>query len=440
MTDDRNEARAARSRELWTAARQLLPGGVSSPVRAFKAVGGTPRFIDRAKGPYVTDVDGIRYVDYVAAWGPAILGHAHPAVVEAIQEQAGLGTAYGTPTEVELALAERIVAAFPSIERVRFVNSGTEATMSALRLARAFTRRDKIVKFAGCYHGHADSLLVEAGSGVLTLGLPGSPGVTAGAAADTWVLPYNDEAAVEELFARHGEEIAAVIVEPIAGNMGVVPASRDFLQALRRLTREAGALLIFDEVITGFRVAYGGAQTLLGIEPDLTCLGKIIGGGLPVGAYGGRAEIMELLAPAGPVYQAGTLSGNPLAMRAGLATLEVLAQPGVYERLERQAARLAEGLEAEAKAQGIPYCVQRVGSMWTGFFHPGPLRNLDDVKASDIDFYARYFHGMLREGVYLPPSAFEAAFVSLAHTDHEIAFTVEAHARALRRARQAAGA
>jgi len=440
LTDDRNEARAARSRELWTAARQLLPGGVSSPVRAFKAVGGTPRFIDRAKGPYVTDVDGIRYVDYVAAWGPAILGHAHPAVVETIQEQAGLGTAYGTPTEVELALAERIVAAFPSIERVRFVNSGTEATMSALRLARAFTRRDKIVKFAGCYHGHADSLLVEAGSGVLTLGLPGSPGVTAGAAADTWVLPYNDEAAVEELFARHGEEIAAVIVEPIAGNMGVVPASRDFLQALRRLTREAGALLIFDEVITGFRVAYGGAQTLLGIEPDLTCLGKIIGGGLPVGAYGGRAEIMELLAPAGPVYQAGTLSGNPLAMRAGLATLEVLAQPGVYERLERQAARLAEGLEAEAKAQGIPYCVQRVGSMWTGFFHPGPLRNLDDVKASDIDFYARYFHGMLREGVYLPPSAFEAAFVSLAHTDHEIAFTVEAHARALRRARQAAGA
>ncbi|HEY8415490.1 MAG TPA: glutamate-1-semialdehyde 2,1-aminomutase, partial [Thermaerobacter sp.] len=296
MTDDWSEARAARSRELWAAARQLLPGGVSSPVRAFKAVGGTPRFIDRAKGPYVTDVDGIRYVDYVAAWGPMILGHAHPAVVEAIQEQAGLGTAYGTPTEVELALAERIAAAFPSIERVRFVNSGTEATMSALRLARAYTRRDKIVKFAGCYHGHADSLLVEAGSGVLTLGLPGSPGVTAGAAGDTWVLPYNDEAAVEELFARHGEEIAAVIVEPIAGNMGVVPASRDFLQALRRLTREAGALLVFDEVITGFRVAYGGAQTLLGIEPDLTCLGKIIGGGLPVGAYGGRAEIMDLLA------------------------------------------------------------------------------------------------------------------------------------------------
>ena len=438
--DDQGERRAARSRELWEAARQLLPGGVSSPVRAFAAVGGTPRFIDRAKGPYVTDVDGVRYVDYVAAWGPMILGHAHPAVVSALQEQAARGTAYGTPTEVELALAERIREAFPTMERVRFVNSGTEATMSALRLARAYTGRHKIVKFAGCYHGHADSLLVEAGSGVLTLGLPGSPGVTPGAVADTWVLPYNDVAAVEELFARHGDQVAAVIVEPIAGNMGVVPPAPGFLPALRRLTREAGALLIFDEVITGFRVAYGGAQALLGIEPDLTCLGKIIGGGLPVGAYGGRAEIMEQVAPAGPVYQAGTLSGNPLAMRAGLATLEVLRQPGTYQRLERQAARLAAGLEAEARAQGVPYCVQRVGSMWTGFFHPGPLRNLEDVRRSDTGFYARYFHGMLREGVYLPPSAFEAAFVSLAHTDQEIDFTLEAHARALRRARQAAGA
>ncbi|EKP94897.1 glutamate-1-semialdehyde 2,1-aminomutase [Thermaerobacter subterraneus] len=434
--DSGEERRAARSRELWERARQLLPGGVSSPVRAFAAVGGTPRFIDRAKGPYVTDVDGIRYVDYVMAWGPLILGHAHPAVVQAVQRQAEQGTAYGAPTEVELALAEAITAAMPSMERVRFVNSGTEAAMSALRLARAFTGRDKIVKFAGCYHGHADSLLVEAGSGVLTLGLPGSPGVTAGAAADTWVLPYNDVAAVEELFARHGEEIAAVIVEPIAGNMGVVPPDPGFLPALRRLTREAGALLIFDEVITGFRVGLGGAQGLLGIVPDLTCLGKIIGGGLPVGAYGGRADIMERVAPAGPVYQAGTLSGNPLAMAAGLATLEVVSQPGTYERLERQAARLAEGLLAEARAQDVPYCVQRVGSMWTGFFHPGPLRNLEEVRRSDTAFYARYFHGMLREGVYLPPSAFEAAFVSLAHTDQDIEFTVEAHARALRRARQ----
>ncbi|HEY8489034.1 MAG TPA: glutamate-1-semialdehyde 2,1-aminomutase [Thermaerobacter sp.] len=434
--DVAEDRRVARSAELWQRARELLPGGVSSPVRAFAAVGGTPRFIDRAKGPYVTDVDGVRYVDYVMAWGPLILGHAHPAVVEAVQRQVERGTAYGAPTEVELALAEAITAAIPSMERVRFVNSGTEATMSALRLARAYTGRDKVVKFAGCYHGHADSLLVEAGSGVLTLGLPGSPGVTRGAAQDTWVLPYNDTAAVEELFARHGERIAAVIVEPIAGNMGVVPPEPGFLPALRRLTREAGALLIFDEVITGFRVGPGGAQGLLGITPDLTCLGKVIGGGLPVGAYGGRADIMERVAPAGPVYQAGTLSGNPLAMAAGLATLEVLSQPGTYERLERQAARLAEGLEAEARAQDVPYCLQRVGSMWTGFFHPGPLRNLAEVRQADASFYARYFHGMLREGVYLPPSAFEAAFVSLAHTDQDIDFTVEAHARALRRARR----
>ena len=421
-----------RSKELYAEALRLMPGGVNSPVRAFRAVGGEPVFFARGEGPYVWDVDGNRYIDFVASWGPLILGHAHPAVVEAVCRAARQGMTFGAPTEAESTLARMILEAFPAMERVRFVNSGTEAAMSALRLARAYTGRPKVVKMQGGYHGHADALLVQAGSGVATFGLPDSPGVTEGMARDTLVVPYNDLAAVEALFAQIGDEIAAVIVEPVAGNMGVVLPQEGYLEGLRRLTREHGALLILDEVITGFRLAYGGAQTLWGLAPDLTCLGKVIGGGLPVGAYGGRAEVMALVAPEGPVYQAGTLSGNPLAMAAGIATLEELRKPGAYERLAALGRRWAQGLAARAKEAGIPLQVNAIGSMMTAFFTEEPVRDYASAKRSDAARYARFFHAMLQRGVYLAPSQFEASFVSLAHTPEVVDAALEAAGEAFR--------
>jgi len=420
-----------RSREIFDRSQEHMPGGVNSPVRAFGAVGGQPLVIARGEGPYLYDVDGNRYIDYVCSWGPLILGHAHPAVVEAVQRAAERGTSYGAPTEAEAELAQLVTEAVPSIEMVRFVNSGTEATMSALRLARAYTRRDKVVKFEGCYHGHADGLLVQAGSGVATLGLPDSPGVPASYAQETLVARFNDAAGVEALFERYGEEIAAVIVEPVAANMGVVPPLPGFLASLREITERAGSLLIFDEVITGFRVAYGGAQSLLGVTPDLTCLGKIIGGGLPVGAYGGKRHIMEMMAPLGPVYQAGTLSGNPLAMNAGLATLRALRADGFYERLEAVASRLAEGMARAAEKVGTPVQTNRVGSMMTFFFADSAVADYESARRSDTERYARFFHGMLKRGVYLAPSQFEAAFVSAAHGEAEIDATVAAAEEAL---------
>jgi len=415
-----------RSHEVFQRSLRYLPGGVDSPVRAFGAVGGEPVVIARGEGPCVFDVDGNRYIDYVCSWGPLILGHAHPAVVEAVRKATEHGTSYGAPTEAEAELAQIIVEAVPSIELLRFVNSGTEATMSALRLARAFARRDKIVKFEGCYHGHADGLLVQAGSGVATFGLPDSPGVPASYARETLVARFNDVPSVEALFERYGDEIAAVIVEPVAGNMGVVPPRPGFLEALREMTRRAGALLIFDEVITGFRVAYGGAQSLYSVNPDLTCLGKIIGGGLPVGAYGGRREIMEMLAPGGPVYQAGTLSGNPLAMAAGLATLRELQSPGFYERLDALTAKLVEGVARAAKNAGISLWLNRVGSMRTPFFVDAPVTDYASARRADTKLYARFFHAMLERGVYLAPSQFESVFMSSAHGEREIADTVAA--------------
>lgn len=421
-----------RSASLFDEAQRYLPGGVNSPVRAFKAVGGGPVFIERGAGAKVFDVDGNVYIDYVCSWGPLILGHAHPAVVEAVRAAAGRGTSYGAPTELEVELAKRIVAALPAVEMVRLVNSGTEATMSAIRLARAYTGRAKIVKFEGCYHGHGDAFLIKAGSGALTLGVPSSPGVPASVAGDTITAPYNDLEAVRQIFELEGKRIAAVILEPVAGNMGVVPPAADFLVGLRALCSEHGALLIFDEVITGFRVSYGGAQELYGVDPDLTCLGKIIGGGLPVGAYGGRREIMELVAPAGPVYQAGTLSGNPLAMAAGIATLDLLKQPGTYDRLNELAGRLAAGLEKAAAEEGVPVAVNRVGSMLTMFFTPGPVQDFGGATSADTVKFAGFFRGMMNAGVYLPPSQFEALFVSLAHTPAEIDETTAAAARCLR--------
>ncbi len=415
-----------RSHEVFQRSLRYLAGGVDSPVRAFRAVGGEPVVIARGEGPYVYDVDGNRYIDYVCSWGPLILGHAHPAVVEAVQRAAERGTSYGAPTEAEAELAQLIVEAMPSIELLRFVNSGTEATMSALRLARAFTGRDKILKFDGCYHGHADGLLVQAGSGVATFGLPDSPGVPASYAQETLVARYNDVASVEAIFDQHGGAIAAVIVEPVAGNMGVVPPQPGFLGALRDITSRAGALLVFDEVITGFRVAYGGAQSLYGVSPDLTCLGKIIGGGLPVGAYGGRREVMEMLAPLGPVYQAGTLSGNPLAMAAGLATLRELQSSGFYERLDVLSAKLVDAVARAAKSAGVSLWLNRVGSMRTPFFVDAPVTDYASARRADTERYARFFHAMLERGVYLAPSQFESVFTSSAHGEREIADTVAA--------------
>jgi len=396
-------------------AKALMPGGVSSPVRAFQAVGGTPIFFERGSGALVYDADGKEYVDFVGSWGPLIVGHCHPQVVEAIRDQAGKGTTFGAPTELETELARRIVDRFPACEMVRFVSSGTEATMSAIRLARAATGRPGLVKIEGCYHGHADSLLVKAGSGVLTLGIPGSPGVPPDLAALTHTVPFNDAEALERLLAEHGKSIGTLIVEPIAGNMGVVAPSPGWLQAVHDLTKKHDVVLIFDEVMTGFRVDRGGAQTLYGIAPDLSCFGKVVGGGLPVGAYGGRASLMEQVAPSGPVYQAGTLSGNPLAMRAGIATLDLLDEPGTYEALEKASAALEAGLVAAAKAAGVPAVVNRVGSMLTAFFTEAPVTDYASATRADTKRYAAFHRAMLERGVYLAPSQFEALFVSTAH-------------------------
>ena len=419
------------ARNLFLQAKRVIPGGVNSPVRAFQAVGGTPIFIRGAAGSRVVDEDGREYIDYIASWGPMILGHGRPEVVAAIREAAGRGTSYGAPTLAEIAMAERIVSAFPSVETVRMVSSGTEATMTAIRLARGWTGREKIVKFIGCYHGHADSLLVKAGSGVATLGIPGSPGIPRSLAELTIPVPFNNADAVREVFARFGEEIACIIVEPVAGNMGVVPPRPGFLETLREVTRENGALLIFDEVITGFRLAYGGWQTLTGIGPDLTCLGKIIGGGLPVGAVGGNRTIMEHLAPTGPVYQAGTLSGNPLAMAAGITTLDILRDES-YEAIDRRAADLGAGFLDLFRTKGIPVRVNRVGSMFTLFFTAEDVVDFETASHSDTALYARFFRGMLAAGINLAPAQFEAGFVSFAHTDNDIARTVEACAKALK--------
>jgi len=409
-----------------------MPGGVSSPARSFRAVGMPPLVLERGRGSHVWDADGREFIDYLMAFGPLILGHAHPAVVEAMGEALAQGTAFGATTALEVELARLISDALPSVQMVRFVNSGTEATMSAVRLARAYTGRAKVVKFEGCYHGHADGLLARAGSGLATLALPDSPGVPPSYAQETLVLPYNDLEAVERAFQAHGEGIAAIIVEPVAANMGVVPPEPGFLEGLRRLTRAYGSLLIFDEVVTGFRLCYGGAQTLYGVEPDITCLGKVIGGGLPVGAYGGRREVMSMVAPEGPVYQAGTLAGNPLAMAAGIATLRLLQQEDPYDRLEALASRLEEGLrEAIAEAEA-PAIVQRVGSMLTIFFTSVPVRDYASARSCDTHRFARFFARMLEQGFLIPPSQFEAWFLSLAHTQEEVAATIEAAHRALK--------
>ena len=419
------------SQSLFSQAQSLIPGGVNSPVRSFGAVGGQPPFIRRGQGSRIWDVDGNEYIDYVGSWGPLILGHGYPDVVAAVQQAAAQGTSFGAPTEGEVELARLIHEAVPSMELLRLVSSGTEAAMSAIRVARAYTGRSKIVKFAGCYHGHADGLLVQAGSGAATHGIPNSAGVPDSYASETLVADYNDVSSVERLFDTYPDQVAGIIVEPVAGNMGVVLPADGFLSPLRRITQENGSLLIFDEVITGFRVNYGGAQALYDVTPDITCLGKIIGGGLPVGAYGGRHEVMEVVAPLGPMYQAGTLSGNPLAVAAGVAALKALQQPAVYRRLEELGGLLAKGLEAAVHKAEAPLALNRMGSMLTAFFCTGPVENYADVQRSDTRVYGRFFHAMLERGVYLAPSQFEAAFVSLAHTEDDIEKTLEAAQEAL---------
>lgn len=416
----------AKSEQAYAAARKVIPGGVNSPVRAFRSVGGTPVFVDRGSGCRFTDVDGNEYIDYVLSWGPLILGHAHPEVVEATTRALQRGTSFGAPTEAETELAQLIVDAVPAVDLVRLVSSGTEATMSALRLARAATGRTRIVKFAGCYHGHADMLLVQAGSGVATLGLPDSPGVPAGATADTLVAPFNDLEAVESLFAEPGHDIAAVIVEPVAGNMGLVPPVPGFLEGLRAITKNHGALLIFDEVMTGFRVAPGGAAELFGIEPDLITFGKVVGGGFPLAAYAGSREVMEHVAPAGTMYQAGTLSGNPVATAAGIATLKILQRPGVWDGIAESTSRLMAGLAAAAVAAGVPIQANAVGTMAGFFFNETPVSNYDDARTSDTDRFRTFFHAMLDRGVYFAPSQFEACFLSTAHDDADLEHTIEA--------------
>ena len=421
-----------KSEQLFDQAQQYIPGGINSPVRSFRAVGGTPAFLARGQGSRVWDVDGNEYIDYLGSWGPLVLGHAHSSVVDAVKTAAEKGTSFGAPVEQEVELAKLICQALPSVEMVRLVNSGTEACMSAIRLARAYTGRNKVIKFAGCYHGHADGLLVKAGSGALTHGIPTSAGVPESYASETLVAEYNQLSSVEAAFAAYPTDIAGVIVEPVAGNMGVVPPAAGFLEGLRRLTEDSGALLIFDEVITGFRISYGGAQGLFGVSPDITCLGKIIGGGLPVGAYGGRREIMEMVAPLGGMYQAGTLSGNPLAVAAGVAALNELQNPDTYSRLDVVAQRLTEGLNQAFNQAEVPSTINRVGSMFTGFFNPGPVETLTQVEQSDVSAYGRYFHAMLERGVYLAPSQFEAGFISLAHTEDDIDRTIAVAEAALK--------
>ena len=418
--------RQNRSQELFSQAQKYIPGGVNSPVRSFRSVEGLPRFIARGKGSHVWDIDGNEYVDYLCSWGPLILGHAHPEMVEAVKAAAEGGTSFGAPVPQEVELAQLICGAFPSIDMVRLVNSGTEACMSAIRLARAYTGRSKVIKFSGCYHGHADGLLLKAASGALAQGVPTSAGVPEAYVRETLVANYNDINSVERYFESYPEEVAGVIVEPVAGNMGVVLPAPGFLEGLRILTQDNGSLLILDEVITGFRVAFGGAQALYGVTADITCLGKIIGGGLPVGAYGGRREIMQMVAPLGPMYQAGTLSGNPLAVSAGVATLRALQGPGVYERLDSLAARLVEGLDGAAQEAEKPVTINRVGSMFTSFFTPGPVYTQAQVEDSDTRRYARFFHGMLERGVYLAPSQYEAGFVSLSHSEEDVENTIAA--------------